>query len=203
MRQMNNSLMSSLFADPFGGMFGGIGSMHHNLESIMGGHQGHMRPARHNMMMPFGMGMNRLLNTDHMPDSGLSYSSSSVYSMSSGPDGVPQVYQASSSMRQGPNGIRETRKTVQDSRTGTKQMAIGHHIGDRAHIIEKQQNMRTGSMEENQEFINLDDTEAEDFDREFQQKARSALGPSGGGGARRLERPEMLALPAPPSSSSK
>jgi myeloid leukemia factor 1 len=85
---------------------------------------------------------------------------------------------------------------MQDSRSGTKQLAIGHHIGERAHIIERQQNMRTGDQEENQEYINLDDTEAEDFDREFQQKARSSLSLSGG---RRLHGPEMLALPAPSS----
>jgi myeloid leukemia factor 1 len=113
MRQMNN-MMNSLFADPFGMFGGGMGGMHgmgmgghmqmNNLEGIMGPPPHMMRSphARHNAIMPFGgmggMNMNRLLNTDHMPENGLSYSSSSVFSMSSGPDG-PQVYQASSSTR--------------------------------------------------------------------------------------------------------
>lgn len=35
-------------------------------------------------------------------------------------------------------------------------MAIGHHIGERSHIIEREQS-REGSLEEKQEFINLDE----------------------------------------------
>lgn len=77
--------------------------------------------------------------------------------MSSGPDGRPQVYQASQSTRTAPGGIRETQKSVCDSRTGTKKLAIGHHIGDRSHVMEREQNMHSGQMEERQEFINLDE----------------------------------------------
>ena len=88
-------------------------------------------------IMPFGFpsmpNMNRLLAGDGIE--GASFSSSSVISMSHGPDGRPQVYQATSSTKTGPGGIRETQKTVQDSRSGVKKMAIGHHIGERAHII--------------------------------------------------------------------
>lgn len=92
--------------------------------------------------------------------------------MSSGPDGRPQIYQATSSTKTGPGGIRETRRTVQDSMNGVKKMAIGHHIGERAHIIEKEQDLRSGQLEERQEFINLEEEQAEDFDREFTTKAR-------------------------------
>lgn len=95
--------------------------------------------------------------------------------MSSGPDGRPQIYQATSSTKSGPGGIRETRKTVQDSSKGIKKMAIGHHIGDRAHVIEKEQDLRSGQLEERQEFINLDEEEAEDFDREFTNRARMGM----------------------------
>lgn len=77
--------------------------------------------------------------------------------MSQGPDGRPQVYQATSSTKTGPGGIRETQKTVQDSRSGLKKMAIGHHIGERAHIIEREQNVRSGQQEERQDFINLEE----------------------------------------------
>ncbi|XP_052861798.1 myeloid leukemia factor [Anopheles cruzii] len=183
MRQMNN-MLNSLFSDPFG-MLGGGG-----MESIGVGPAGF--GMRHNALMPFmapTMGMNRLLSPAGVPDMGPSYSSSSVISMTSGPGG-PQVYQATSSTRTGPGGIKETRKTVQDSRTGTKKMAIGHHIGERAHIIEREHNMSTGTQEERQDFINLDDEEAEDFDREFQSKARSAMSLSSG------RRTEQLALPS-------
>lgn len=114
--------------------------------------------------------MNRLLSTD-ISNSGTSFCSSSIISMSSGPDGRPQIYQATSSTKTGPGGICETRKTVQDSCSGVKKMAIGHHIGERSHIIEKEQNLRSGQHEERQEFINLDEDEVESFDREFTNKA--------------------------------
>lgn len=128
-------------------------------------------------LMPFGFpampNMNRLLAGDGMD--GPSFSSSSVISMSHGPDGRPQVYQATSSTKTGPGGIRETQKTVQDSRSGVKKMAIGHHIGERAHIIEREQNLRSGQHEERQDFINLEEDDAEDFDREFTSKSRQAM----------------------------
>lgn len=162
MRQMNN-MMNSLITNPFG-MFGA-------LDSIAG--PSLVAPRGGLSLMPHmgpNMQMNRLLNNND----GTMYSSSSVFSMTSGPDG-PQVYQATSSTRAGPGGIKETRKTVQDSRSGTKKMAIGHHIGERAHIIEREQNVHTGTQEERQDYINLDDDDAEEFDREFQTKARSTL----------------------------
>lgn len=180
MRQMNN-MMNSLFADPFG-MFGGM-------ESIAG--PSLAVPRAGSALMPFmgapNMNMNRLLNHNN---NGTSFCQSSVFSMSSGPDG-PQVYQATSSTRTGPGGLKETRKSVQDSRSGTKKMAIGHHIGERAHIIEREQNVHMGTQEERQDYINLDDEEAEDFDREFQTKARSSMSLSGG------RRPaEIMELPS-------
>lgn len=74
-----------------------------------------------------------------------------------GPDGRPQVYQASKSTRAAPGGVKETKESVFDSRSGLKKMAIGHHIGEKAHIIEKKKDLNTGDEEEHQEFINLDD----------------------------------------------
>ena len=86
-----------------------------------------------------------------------SFTSSSIMTMTSGPDGRPQVYQESMSTRVAPGGIKETKKTVSDSRTGTRKMAIGHHIGERAHILEREHNVHSGDQEERQEFINLDE----------------------------------------------
>lgn len=127
-------------------------------------------------LMPFGFpsmpNMNRLLGGEM---DGTSFCSSSVISMSHGPDGRPQVYQATSSTKTGPGGLRETQKTVQDSRSGVKKMAIGHHIGERAHIIEREQNLRSGQQEERQDFINLDEDDADNFNREFTQKSRQAM----------------------------
>jgi hypothetical protein len=38
-----------------------------------------------------------------------------------------------------------------------KKIAIGHHIGERAHVLEREQNLHSGDREERQEFINLDE----------------------------------------------
>lgn len=77
--------------------------------------------------------------------------------MASGPDGRPQVYQETMSSTMAPGGVKEVKTTVCDSRTGLKKMAIGHHIGDRAHILEREQNLHSGEQEERQEFINLEE----------------------------------------------
>lgn len=53
--------------------------------------------------------------------------------------------------------IKEIRKAVRDSESGLEKMAVGHHIHDRAHVIQKAKNNKTGDEELNQEFINLDE----------------------------------------------
>lgn len=149
------------------------------MNALTGGfpQQNHQHVGFGGSLMPFGFpsmpNMNRLLSGEGMDAP--SYCSSSVISMSHGPDGRPQVYQATSSTKTGPNGLRETQKTVQDSRSGVKKMAIGHHIGERGHIIEREQNLRSGQQEERQDFINLEEDQAENFNREFTQKSRQAM----------------------------
>lgn len=156
------------------GQFGPSRSMIH--------HHGHGSPFGN----PMNMNLNRLLSgglgglggLGGSPEGGVSYSSSSVLSvMSSGADGRPaQVYHETSSVKQGPGGLKETRRTVQDSTTGKKKMAIGHHLGEKAHVVEKEQNLRTGEREEREDFINLDEDESEEFERNFQQRARQLTG---------------------------
>ncbi|KRG05432.1 myeloid leukemia factor isoform X2 [Drosophila mojavensis] len=179
MRSMNR-LMNSFMPDPF--------NMLGPSPFDAGFQQGSLMERNQNAMAPMGGGLfgfpampnfNRLLNADIGGNSGSSFCQSTVMTMSSGPDGRPQIYQASTSTKTGPGGVRETRKTVQDSRSGLKKMAIGHHIGDRAHIIEKEQDLRSGQLEERQEFINLDEEEAEQFDREFTQRATRGILPHG------------------------
>ena len=55
------------------------------------------------------------------------------------------------------NQVRETRRAMRDSSRGIEKMAIGHHIHDRAHVIERKRDTRSGEQEENQELVNLDD----------------------------------------------
>ncbi|NXS35221.1 MLF1 factor, partial [Pomatostomus ruficeps] len=98
------------------------------------------------------------------------FSSSSVMSYSRVGNEPPKVFQASAQTRTAPGGIKETRRALKDSESGVEKMAIGHHLQDRAHVIKKSKNSKTGDEEMNQEFINLDETEADTFDEEWQKE---------------------------------
>lgn len=53
--------------------------------------------------------------------------------------------------------IKETRRALKDSESGLEKMAIGHHIQDRGHVVEKKYNNKTGQKEFIQDFQNLDE----------------------------------------------
>ncbi|XP_030601239.1 myeloid leukemia factor 1 [Archocentrus centrarchus] len=99
-----------------------------------------------------------------------SFSSSSVMTYSKVGNEPPKVYQATSSTRCAPGGIKETRQAVRDSESGLEKMKIGHHIQDRGHVVEKKYNKKTGEKEFNQDFQNMDESEAQSFDDEWQQE---------------------------------
>nr|XP_028587234.1 myeloid leukemia factor 1 isoform X1 [Podarcis muralis] len=99
-----------------------------------------------------------------------SFSSSSVMTYSKKGDEPPKVFQASAQTRVAPGGIKETRKALKDSESGLEKMSIGHHIQDRAHVVQKAKNNKTGDEELNQEFVNLDEGEAHAFDEQWQKE---------------------------------
>uniref|UniRef100_UPI0037E97B18 myeloid leukemia factor 1 n=1 Tax=Semicossyphus pulcher TaxID=241346 RepID=UPI0037E97B18 len=107
-----------------------------------------------------------------------SFSSSSVMTFSKVGNEPPKVFQATSSTRRAPGGIKETRHALKDSESGVEKMSIGHHIQDRGHVVEKKFNKKTGEKECNQDFQNLDESEAQTFDTEWQQEL-SKFQPSG------------------------
>ncbi|XP_029156536.1 myeloid leukemia factor isoform X2 [Nylanderia fulva] len=199
MRQMNNMMMNSMFRDPFE-MMGQNALMPH-----------HGRVPHNNMPLTlFDPHFGRYGFNNMAPDGNCqSFMSHSVMTMSSGPDGRPQVYQETMSTRTAPGGIKETKKTVSDSRTGTRKMAIGHHIGERAHILERERNMR-GEEEERQEFINLDEEEADSFNREWVSHTRRAHTSAIDNGnstrvasnSRHRPEPRQLALPSTTDASA-
>uniref|UniRef100_A0ABD2XKY3 Myeloid leukemia factor n=1 Tax=Trichogramma kaykai TaxID=54128 RepID=A0ABD2XKY3_9HYME len=222
MQQMNN-MMNSILQNPFGmmgmGAMGGMGGM--GAMGAMGApalmdvrpqsamHPMQMSPFGFPLMASIGQMFSNMDNMGAMVQSNMgnmgnpnchSFTSSSVMTMTSGSDGRPQIYQESTSTRVAPGGVKETKKTVSDSRTGIKKMAIGHHIGERAHILERERNYHSGEQEERQEFINLEEEEAETFNHEWQQKAKQTMGAIGGAPYRQnLYRPhqnEQLALPS-------
>ncbi|KAK2881597.1 hypothetical protein Q8A67_018865 [Cirrhinus molitorella] len=99
-----------------------------------------------------------------------SFSSSSVMTYSKVGDEPAKVFQASSQTRHAPGGIKETRRSLKDSESGLEKMSIGHHIQDRGHVIERKENRKTGEKELNQDFQNMDETEAQSFDEEWQRE---------------------------------
>ncbi|XP_051013233.1 myeloid leukemia factor 1 isoform X2 [Acomys russatus] len=103
-----------------------------------------------------------------MDPSGHSFCSSSVMTYSKVGDEPPKVFQAASQTRRAPGGIKETRRAMRDSDSGLEKMAVGHHIHDRAHVIKKSKNNKTGDEEVNQEFINMNESDAHAFDDEWQ-----------------------------------
>ncbi|KAK2847224.1 hypothetical protein Q5P01_010223 [Channa striata] len=135
------------------------------------------------MMNPFGMidnmmttmrtrmeEMHRNLDTQPTNSNTHSFSSSSVMTYSKVGNEAPKIFQATSSTRQAPGGIKETRRAIKDSESGVEKMAIGHHIHDRGHVLEKKYNKKTGEKEFKQDFQNMDESEAQSFDDEWQQK---------------------------------
>ncbi|XP_021109252.1 myeloid leukemia factor 1 isoform X3 [Heterocephalus glaber] len=108
--------------------------------------------------------------TDHLSvdPNGHSFCSSSVMTYSKTGDEPPKVFQASTQTRRAPGGIKETRRAMRDSDSGLEKMAVGHHIHDRAHVIKKSKNKKTGDEEVNQEFINMSESDAHAFDDEWQ-----------------------------------
>ncbi|OAD54810.1 Myeloid leukemia factor [Eufriesea mexicana] len=166
-----NDMMNFLFNDPFSIM----GHPCHNAIT----HGSHRNRGRQGdlQILPFGfpplpsfnMG-NVFPDFDNMVSNENCHSYTSV--MTFGTNESPQVYQQTMSTTTVPGGVKETRRTICDSRTGTKKMAIEHHIGDRAHILEREQNVHSGEQEEHQEFINLDEEEAESFNNEWESRVR-------------------------------
>lgn len=172
MRQME-SMMDAMMS-PFGGMFSTP-----EIPQLDFGNS--LARQNRNSLMPFGFGhslfpsMNSMFsNFDRLSQDPNchSYSSSSVMTFTTDEHGRPQVYQASSSKRTGPGGVSETRRSVQDTRTGMQKMAIGHHLSDRGHVIEKSRNRYTGEEDECQEYINIEEDEAEAFNREWEDRAQ-------------------------------
>ncbi|PWA20409.1 hypothetical protein CCH79_00003831, partial [Gambusia affinis] len=88
---------------------------------------------------------------------GHSFKSSSVMSYSKVGDEPPKMFQATTSTRCAPGGIKETRKAVKDTDSGLQKMKIGHQIKDREHVVEKRHNMQTGEEEIKQDFMNMDE----------------------------------------------
>ncbi|XP_072583359.1 myeloid leukemia factor 1 isoform X1 [Vulpes vulpes] len=142
--------------------FGSFGGMRTDVSPFQAMEQvmGNMRNSVHELQ--------RSLGHLSMDPNGHSFSSSSVMTYSKVGDEPPKVFQASTQTRRAPGGIKETRKALRDSDSGLEKMSVGHHLHDRAHVIKKSKNNKTGDEEVNQEFINMNECDAHAFDNEWQ-----------------------------------
>ena len=53
--------------------------------------------------------------------------------------------------------MKEMRKSLNDSESGVNKMAMGHHLGECSHTIERSYNLLSGERVERQDFVNLDE----------------------------------------------
>lgn len=129
----------------------------------------HHHHHRHQALQPFSPYANQYGHV--FP--GISSYSSSVVTMTSDGMGQRQVYEASSSTRLAPGGVRETKSAVRDSRTGRHEMSIGHHMHDKSHVIKKSKNVFTGQEDHEEDYVNVEEDEEANFETEWQRRARA------------------------------
>ncbi|XP_047420084.1 myeloid leukemia factor 1 isoform X2 [Sciurus carolinensis] len=150
--------------------------------------------AMDRMMLNMGNNMQELQRNFgqlSMDPNGHSFCSSSVMTYSKIGDEPPKVFQAATQTRMAPGGIKETRRAMRDSDSGLEKMAVGHHIQDRAHVIKKCKNSKTGDEEVNQEFFNMSESDAHAFDDEWQSEV---LKYNPGGRTRKVENTRMRSV---------
>lgn len=158
----------SLLPPPGAAMGGGAvarpNNERHDNNSIMSMHSNHFNRMFTDMNTMFSQAQAN-------PDAHCFSSSRTVQYVNDG-NGTPKYYEATSESRQGPGGVRQTRKSERSSKTGIEKMAIGHHIYDRGHVVEKSKNRRNQQMEEKHDYLNMDEEEKGQFYNEWNQKSR-------------------------------
>lgn len=114
--------------------------------------------------------MNHSLHNNKIDPSGYHYSQSTFKTYSKIGNSAPRTYEASTSTCTAPGGVKQTMKAVRDSDDGIDKMAVGRHINDRSHVEERCRNAKTGFEERNSQYVNMDESEAPSFYKEWQQR---------------------------------
>lgn len=165
--QMLNDMSAGL--SPFGGFGGGMLMPPMPAFPRPGENSSTHHHTHHTPGMPGQMQSYSSFNSSNPFAGGYgSYSSTSMIMSSDGTGGRPHVYEQTSSSVVAPGGVRETKSSVRDSRTGRAEMAVGHHIQDRAHVIKKSRNVSTGQIDHEEDFVNVEEEEVQDFERNWQ-----------------------------------
>ncbi|VDD94031.1 unnamed protein product [Enterobius vermicularis] len=190
MDRMMNSMMDpfNIFGNPFGGQRL-LGSMLEDGSS--------RRPVNNNslsLMNDFGFGggffgglmrhMDDFQNAAMNDPNSHVFSQSTMISYDGTSGGQPKIVEKSVRKT---GDVKETRSSVRHGEGGVgDRMAIEHTIGNRTHVIEKKRD-RDGRIREQQHFVNLNQNEAEDFDREFATRVRRNFGGTSGERYRAIE----------------
>ena len=144
---MSSALMLDPFGDSdddfFGGFGGGFGSM-------FGDIQRHMDRMRQTFSSAFN-------EIETMSASG------------NGASGSPnsRVYCSSTCETILPNGVREVRHTSRDSATGKQTSYHSRQIGDKQVVERSRKDLRSGVEQRERNMLNVDDGEAEEFERRW------------------------------------
>lgn len=136
---------------------------------------GNMFPDMNKMMSKMMENTDRAFASAASNPDGHSFQQASFYSYQKNGEGPAKIFQSSSSTRTAPGGIKETHKALKDTERDLEKMAIGHHIYDRGHVIERHKNTRTNDVDERQDYIGIDENEAGNFDREWEEKTRQTM----------------------------
>merc|ERR1719369_1463215 len=149
-----------------------------------------MKPMQPMQMDPFKQTnymMQGITNESGGNDAYSSYHST-VYTYSSDGNGAPKVFQKTKEERRGPGGFKETKEEVKDSEAGIEKTVVGRHLGEKGHVIERSENLRSGEREEKQDFIGLEENDGPAFHEQWDRAARANGGGGGCGGRQRQQR---------------
>ena len=146
--EMSSALMLDPFGDDsdddfFGGFGGGFGSMF-----------GDMRRHMDRMRQTFSSAFNEIETMSAAGD-GTSGSPSS------------RIYCSSTCETILPNGVREVRHTSRDSATGKQTSYHSRQIGDKQVVERSRKDLRSGVEQRERNMLNVDDNEAEEFERRW------------------------------------
>ncbi|CAD5216668.1 unnamed protein product [Bursaphelenchus xylophilus] len=170
--------MDRMMSDPFGMMDRMMGSMlGHGHPMLQNGSRSQQRQRSQPTNAldvfggfgGFGIGGGLMRMMDHAMDDPNSMVFSQSTCITMGPDGKQRVVQNSTRKA---GDVKETRRAVREGEE--EHVSIGHHIGDRAHVIEKKRD-RDGKIRQNQKFVNLGEEEADTFNQEFKTRATRNL----------------------------
>ncbi|GAB1600131.1 myeloid leukemia factor 1-like isoform X1 [Argonauta hians] len=121
-----------------------------------------------NNMRKMMAGMNHSLQSNKIDPNGHGFSHSSFKTYTKVGNNPAKTYEATQTVTTAPGGVKQTYKSVRDSEKGYDKMAVGRHIKDRAFIEERCRNT-SGLMESNNQYINMDESDAPNFSKEWQQ----------------------------------